>query len=215
MMGTGRLFWVGLAAAGFAAASVLFFGLALGFDPMVGTELVDRILETDTGDADALMWGAVFDMFGYYFLPAVVMIALRARLRWPSRLTADLATAGGLAYAVVGATGAAILAAAAPPLIEQGNTGALETVARTVEGTWQWFEPVPFAAWAVGVALALRAGSSSLSGLFWLLSSGAALVLLGQVLDVTFLLAVGLTVWLPVLPLAVVLVARRPELSQD
>ena len=50
-----------------------------------------------------------------------------------------------------------MLAAAAPPLIASdapGSRVALQTLADTVEGLWQWLEPVPFTVWAGGVARA-------------------------------------------------------------
>jgi len=71
----------------------------------------------------------------------------------------DLATVAGVLYGTIGAIGAGMLAAAAPPLIASdapGSRVALQTLADTVEGLWQWLEPVPFTVWAGGVARALR-----------------------------------------------------------
>jgi hypothetical protein len=173
----------------------------MGFDPMAGAEFVERVVETEPGDADWIKWGAVTDMIGYYFLPAALMILLRSRLRWGGPMS-DIATLGGIAYALIGAAGAGVLAAAAPSLIENGGTGTLETVARSVQGMWQWFEPIPFGAWALGVALALRTTRPAFSRLFAVIAFGALTVLVGVLTDVEILLAIGLAIWLGLFPVA-------------
>jgi hypothetical protein len=213
MSDQGTMRALGIGGAVFAGLSLLTFAFAMGFDPMAGAEFVERVVETDSGDADWIRWGAVTDMVGYYFLPAALMVFLRNRLPWRSPLS-DIATLGGLAYAVVGAAGAGVLAAAAPTLIEGGDGDALETVARTVQGMWQWFEPIPFGLWALGVALALRPKQSAFSRLFFVIAGGAALVLIGLLIEVEVVLAIGLTIWLGLFPVALATVGMwgaRPD----
>jgi hypothetical protein len=194
---------VGAASALFALTSVLLFGMAIGFDPAAGARTTQRIASSSAGDAGYIRWGAVTDLLGYYLLPAGVIVAVRNRVPWTSETARDVSTVAGVVYATIGAIGAGILAAAAPPLIEEGAEArtALETVALTAEGLWQWVEPIPFFVWAAGVTAAFRAGASSWSWLFGTLAVGAVLVWFGRILDIEPVLIVGLGLWLAPFPL--------------
>lgn len=197
---------VGLASGLCAVASVLFFGIALGFDSGAGSNLVERLTATAPSDAEFVRWGAVADMLGYYLLPAVVMVAARTRLAWTTSVPGDLAMVAGVAYATIGAIGAAMLAAAAPPLIESGapeSRLALETLARSVEGLWQWLEALPFGLWATGVALALRRSRPPFAALFGALAVGAVLVWTGRLSGSDPVLVAGLVLWLGPFPVAI------------
>ncbi len=136
-----------------AVASVVLFGLALGFDPGAGSELVERLRDAEPGDATLVRWAAVTDMLGYYLFPVALIVAVRERIPWSSTSSRDFATVAGVLYGTIGAIGAGMLASAAPPLIEGAAPGSrvvLQTLADTVEGLWQWLEPVPFTVWAGG-----------------------------------------------------------------
>lgn len=201
---TGRLSIVGGVAAGLAIASVVLFGLAIGFDPAAGAKLVEGFTTTAPSDASFIRWGAVTDMLGYYLLPAGLIVAVRNHVPWPNAAVRDVSTAAGVVYATIGAIGAGMLAAAAPPLIEAGVPGRLELeiLARAVEGLWQWVEPIPFVAWATGMALAFRARASRWSWLFAVLGVGGVLVWFGRVLDIEPMVIVGLGLWLAPFPVA-------------
>ena len=201
----------GGASAALAVTSALCFGYAMGFDPGAGAEMVERLGMISPGDAALIRWAAVADMLGYYLLPAVLVIFLRDRLAWTSPVWRDLASVAGVIYATVGAAGAALLAAAGPPLIEDGSEQALarlETLGYAVQGLWQWLEPVPFGVWMAGTALALRARLPRYAALFVVLSLGAALVWAGRVLGVEPVLVAGLVLWLAPFPFALATVAR-------
>lgn len=195
---------VGVLSAAFAVASAVLFGVVIGFDPAAGARMVERITSSAPSDASFLRWGALTDMLGYYLLPAGLIVAVRHRVPWPNDTVRDVSTAAGVAYATIGAIGAGILAAAAPPLIESGVPARLELelLARTVEGLWQWVESVPFVAWAAGMALAFRARASAWSWLFAVLGAGGVLVWFGRILGIEPVLIAGLVLWLGPFPLA-------------
>lgn len=195
---------LGILGALLAGLSALLFAVAIGFDPAAGAELVERIDATAPPDAGLIKWGAVADMLGYYLVPAAVIVLVRQRLPWSSTAARDVATTAGVMYATIGAIGAAMLAAAAPPLIEGGGPAAsqgLGTLVRVVEGLWQWLEPLPFLVWTAGVSITLRASSRLWSVAFAVLSIGAAVVWVGRVLGIEPVLTVGLVLWLFPFPL--------------
>jgi hypothetical protein len=196
---------VGVAGALFAVASALVFGMAIGFDPQAGTELVDRIVSAAPDDASFIKWGAIADLLGYYLIPAAVIVMVRTRLQGTSSRMRDLSTTAGLMYATIGAIGAAALAAAGPPLLESGDLSArqnLFTLVTIVEGLWQWLEPIPFIVWVTGVALALRSTHKAFAGLFAVLAVGGVLVWFGQVFEIDLVLTAGLILWLAPFPIA-------------
>ena len=194
---------VGGLAAVCALASVAFFGLAMGFDPGAGSELVERLVATDPTDAAFVRWGAVMDMLGYYLLPAAVIVAMRKRLTWAGPVSGDMATIAGIMYATIGAIGAGLLATTGPPLIEEGSRDSLlllETVGNGVEGLWQWLEPLPFTVWAAGVTIALRTSRSRFALLFAVMALGGVLVWIGRLSGLEPVLVAGLILWLGPFP---------------
>ena len=201
---------MGLAAAVFAVASVVYFGVAMGFDPSAGAELVQRLATVEASDAVFVRWGAVTDMLGYYLLPVVVIVAVRKRIVWPNPTVRDVVTVAGVMYGTIGAIGAAALASAAPALIESGSTDAqlvLETLGRVVQGLWQWLEALPFIVWAGGVALALRPVRPVYSAVFGVMSLGGVLVWIGAIFELLPVLIAGLGLWLIPFPVVIGAVA--------
>ena len=210
--------FVGVAGAVSAVASGVLLGVAIGFDPQAGTELVQRVVATEPQDAEFIKWAALTDMLGYYLVPATLVVMVRDRLTWTSSTDRDLATAAGLMYATIGAVGAAILAAAAPPLIRAGTPEALhdlDTLVRMVQGLWQWLEALPFAVWTAGVALALRKDHPVYAGLFAVLAAGGVLVWIGAILAVDVLLTIGLIAWLAPFPVAAATIGRWSAVSEE
>lgn len=201
MTGRSLSLW-GVSAAVFALVSALLFGFAIGFDPSAGAETTERMMEASPTDATFIRWGALADMLGYYLIPAALIVAVRDRIPWTSSTMRDIATVGFVAYAVMGSIGAAALASTVPPLIGAGPDArlVLETLLRLVEGIWQWLEPIPFTAWAVGMALAFRGRSSLWFAAFSVLTMGGVLVWLGRILDVEPVLIAGLVLWLGPFP---------------
>lgn len=203
----------GVGAAALAVASVVLFGLAIGFDPAAGAETTERLVKVPSADSWLVKWGALADMLGYYLIPAGLIVAVRDRIPWTSSTARDISTVGGVAYAVMGSIGAVVLAAGAAPLIGDGPAArsTLEALARVVEGIWQWLEPIPFTAWAVGMALAFRGRSLRWFGMFSVLAVGGILVWSGRILDVGPILIAGLMLWLGPFPVAFALIGAWPS----
>jgi hypothetical protein len=208
---TGRgLTIAGIAAAVLAIASAVLFGFAIGFDPAAGAETTERFVDASSEDASFVKWGALADMLGYYLIPGALIVAVRDRIPWSSSTARDISTVGGVAYAVMGSIGAVMLAVAAAPLIGEGPDArlTLETVARGVEGIWQWLEPIPFTAWAVGMAMSFRGRARPWFAVFAVLAAGGVLVWVGRVLDIEPLLIAGLAMWLGPFPFVFATVER-------
>ena len=73
-----------------------------------------------------LRWGLILDLFGYYLLLLPLTLVLR---RWTRRETSQwmaLATVCGVAYLMIGAIGAAGLAAVVHTLIDRYGLGTAE-----------------------------------------------------------------------------------------
>ncbi len=103
--------------AGLLAAACMFAGLyAVNFDTEV---LADPLLmlTTEAVNTDAVRWSMVLDMFGYYLLLLPVIFMMHD---WIKKQTpwAGLISFSGLAYVLIGAIGAAILAVIWPNMLE-------------------------------------------------------------------------------------------------
>jgi hypothetical protein len=108
----------------------------------------------------------VADMFGSYLLFLPIVIFLWHKLRPGNELVVDIMSAAGLAYTVIGATGAGIFAAAGPTLIRSyahapaGETAHIAvtfaTLSDLVLGMWQFVIGLLAAVWWIGVGVLLR-----------------------------------------------------------
>src|SRR5205823_7795113 len=76
------------------------------------------LLGSGANGATLFRWGMILDMFGYYLLLAPLALLLWSRLQPKGMNLITLYTFCGLAYILIGAVGAATLAAISPPLIE-------------------------------------------------------------------------------------------------
>jgi len=123
-----------------------------------------KLLASGSGGASLIRWGSLIDMLGYLSLAPIV---LYLRARYPAPRYVDLFAAAGLAVVVIGSIGAASMAAAAPPLINEYVTAsaaqkqallpAFATLYRTVVlGMWQTLEAFPLTVWLLGTAYAAR-----------------------------------------------------------
>ena len=156
---------ISFAVAAFALELVagLMYAAATGFAGGLSVDPTQLLGSGPTGAA-LIRWGSVIDMFGYLSL-APVVVYLRAR--YASASFSDLFAAAGLAVVVIGSIGAATMATAAPPLIndfatasgaaKQALVPAFATLYRTVVlGLWQTLETIPWAVWLLGTAFAAR-----------------------------------------------------------
>ncbi|HEX9095395.1 MAG TPA: hypothetical protein VF990_04755 [Candidatus Dormibacteraeota bacterium] len=152
-----------VAAFTFELVAGLMYAWAAGFSAGLSVE-PSKLLGSGPSGASLIRWGSLIDMFGYLSL-APVVIYLRAR--YPIASLTDLFAAAGLAVVVIGSIGAAAMATAAPPMINDFATAtgaakqalmpAFATLYRTVVlGLWQTLETIPWAVWLLGSAFAAR-----------------------------------------------------------
>lgn len=140
---------------GVASAMVI---AAYGFDLQVIGER-GALIERGSSPAALLRWGGLIDMLGYLALAPVVLYVHR-------RLGRPLLTAAGLAFTLVGAIGAALLASAGPWLLGAAASGALPTAAArsafaTLEnivfvGLWGALGQLLLGAWLIGTSWVVR-----------------------------------------------------------
>src|SRR5438445_7606206 len=103
-------------------ATLLALG-SIGFQAVVLGVNVDpssnpgSLLGIGANGANLFRWGLILDIFGYYLLLAPLALLLWSRLQPKGMSLVTLYTFCGLAYILVGATGADTLAAVGPPLI--------------------------------------------------------------------------------------------------
>jgi hypothetical protein len=162
--------WAALAAVASApvALASIFVGLpAVNYDFGALSHPLTLIERGGAGVANALRWGAILDMFGYYLLIAPLALFLDAWLRVRHGLWARLFAGGLLAYVLVGAAGAAVLAAVTPRLFglyasasaeQRPAIGALYvTVNDAVSaGLWNLLEEVVVGVGWLGLGVLLR-----------------------------------------------------------
>ena len=107
-----------------AATSTVPFLAAYRFDFQALLADPGSAVAGGPGTAALFHWGAVGDMLYSYLLLAPLALYLHSILRPRMPWLADLGTVGAFGYIFIGAAGAAMLAAAGPPLIEAYATAA-------------------------------------------------------------------------------------------
>lgn len=138
--------------------------------------------------ARGLRRALTFGMFGFYLLLPPLVLALRELVRERGGPWADLFAVGGLAYALVGAIGAAIALTALPQLIEsyqaasEAQRAALEAVFASIQtavfqGLWNVLEKIPGGVFSLGIGWLIWPSRRYLGGVSIFL--GAATLLSG------------------------------------
>lgn len=199
---------VGCLVTGLAAAKYDF--AALG-DPT-------RALGAPPPAATLTFWSMQLDLFGYYLLLLPLAVALWHDLRPGAPAWVDLVTLCGIGYVLVGAAGAAVLAAVWPPLIQgyaadpsgAGTTRLLfEAATRAVDqGLWNMLELILGGVWWVGLGRLL--GSRGV--LAWVsiaLGLAAWLDAAGTIARLPVLATIGLSLYLVLVPLWATLCGAR------
>jgi hypothetical protein len=125
-----------------------------------------EVLALSADHGAMLRWGLILDLFGYYLLLLPLTLVLR---RWTRRETSQwmaLATVCGVAYLMIGAIGAAGLAATVPKLIEQHGHATAEMRSAVavgfvlindfvIQGLWNTLEVLLLGVWTAVVGAVL------------------------------------------------------------
>jgi len=155
---------------------------------------------------EAARWAMLLDMFGYYLLllPAILYLHewLAPRTPW-----ANLLTCCGLAYVLVGAIGAGILAAVWPQQMQQylvagpeqqvALRAASENITTIVYGgMWNILEVFLCGVWWTGLGLVLRPQFRSPGNVSILLGAACLLDSAGNMTGIKILAETGLNIYL-------------------
>ena len=145
-----------------------------------------------SGAAELMRWACVADLIGY-LLMAPLALYFFGRFRGDQFIA--LYTFAGLVYVLIGATGAVILGAAAPPLMRAypsalaAQQEAIGTDFSTVHhivlrGQWQTLELIPAAVWLLGVGhSSYRSGGRALGIVLFVIGALAAVGAAGRLLS--------------------------------
>jgi hypothetical protein len=177
-----------------ALASVVLSAIAQNFSPDVAANPA-LMLSIGAGGANLLRWGMILDMLGYYLplLPVALFFWRWLGSRNPNWVL--FYTSCGLGYILVGAIGAAILAAVHPPLISAyaqapvEQRPVLEAVFSAIGnivygGMWAMLDTLLVGIWFLGIGLLLQ-GERRLFSIFSIvLGISALLSWLGVILGI-------------------------------
>ena len=184
-----------------ALGSIVLQGMAMDFNMEASTNPV-LTLSVGADGANLLRWGMILDMFSYYLplLPVALFLWRWLRSRDPDWVL--FYTSCGLGYILVGAIGAAILAAVHPPLISAYAQASveqrpvLEAVFSAIGnmvygGMWAILDPLLVGIWFLGIGLLLQ-GERRLFSIFSIvLGISALLSSLGVILGIEAIALLG------------------------
>jgi len=199
-----------------ALAAIISFPLALGGIVLSGMAIDFKFMDAVTNPtlwlavgadgANLLRWGMILDMLSYYLplLPVALFLWRWLRSRNPDWVL--FYTSCGLGYILIGAIGAAILAAVHPPLINAYTQASveqrpvLETVFSAIGnmvygGIWNILEVLLAGIWFLGIGLLLRGERRLFSIFSIILGISALLGSLGVILSVEALNLFGGTIY--------------------
>ena len=184
-----------------ALASDVLSGLPINFSPDVATNPA-LMLSVGSDGANLLRWGMILDMLGYYLPLLPVALFLQSWLKPRNPDWVRFYTICGLGYILIGAIGAATLAAVQSPLINAYAQASveqryvLETVFITMwnmvfGGIWNILEALLVGVWFLGIGLLLRDERRIFSIVSMILGASALLDSLGIILGIEALFLLG------------------------
>ncbi|HEU0294559.1 MAG TPA: DUF4386 family protein [Anaerolineales bacterium] len=193
-----------------ALGSIVLSGIPVNFSPDVPTNPA-LWLSVGADGANLSRWGMILDMFSYYLplLPVALFL-----WRWLGSRNPDWVlfyTSCGLGYILIGAIGAAILAAVHPPLINAYAQASveqrpvLETVFSAVwnmvyGGMWNILEVLLAGIWFLGIGLLLRSERRLFSIFSIILGISALLDSLGFILGIEAFALLGVAIYVLLAP---------------
>jgi len=193
-----------------ALGSIVLSGMAMDFNMEASTNPA-LLLSVGADGASLSRWGMILDMFSYYLplLPVALFLWRWLRPRNPD--WALFYTSCGLGYILVGAIGAAILAAVHPPLISAyaqapvEQRPVLEAVFSAIGnmvygGMWGILEVVLAGIWFLGIGLLLRGERRLFSIFSIILGISALLDSLGFILGIEALALLGVAIYVLLAP---------------
>lgn len=197
--------WIGVVTvlAGVLSLSSLVVGLsAAGYDVEAFSD-VETYIALGSDAAAPVQWGLWLSMFGSYLLLVPVALHLWRRQRSRATSTADLAVVAGVAYILLGAAGAGILAATHPHMLREyasaDGTGAARVLAdfdlvrRIAEDGLQGVvQNTAGAVWFLGMGALLRRTRRLLGTLAVVVGLALVLNAVAILLDVEALRTIGL-----------------------
>jgi hypothetical protein len=194
-----------------ALASNVLQGIPIHFNPNVMSDPT-LILSVGMNGARLLRWGLILDVLGYYLplLPLVLLIQHTYRARNPDWVR--FYTVCGLAYILIGATGAVVLAAIQVPLTNayaQASSDqryVLESITRITwnivyGGMWNILGELLAGIWFLGVGLQLRTERHILGIVSMLVGIAALLDSLGNIVGLESFAFLGLSIYLLLAPI--------------
>jgi hypothetical protein len=161
--------------------------------------------------AELAYWSMLLDLLGYYLLliPLTIYLYLTFRASRPGHVA--LYSVCGLGYTMVGASGAAVLAAVWPSLAQIAaiTTGpdhnaaviVFQTVSNAVDrGLWNTLELILAGVWWIGIGLEIRRVRPVLGATTIILGAAALLDTAGTILGLEMVTNAGLVVYLLLAP---------------
>ena len=193
-----------------AIASGVFGAAALGSDPGMVTN-PESLLQVGVRGAGLLRWSLLLDVFGYYLLLGPLAIYMWYWLKPASPPWVSLYTACGLAYILIGAMGAAILAAVLPPLIQAYGSAsgpvreavgilAISYANAVYQGLWNPLEMILGGAWWLGSGFLIRRRRPTLGIITLLVGTAAWLDAFSIIFNLEPLFLVALSAVLLLIP---------------
>ena len=197
-----------------AVVSLVISSMATDFNMEASTNVAFWLswLSIGADGARLLRWGLILDMLSYYLplLPVALFL-----WRWIGPRNPDWAlfyTSCGLGYILVGAIGAAILAAVHPPLISAYAQASveqrpvLEAVFSAIGnmvygGMWAILDPLLVGIWFLGIGFLLQGERRLFSIFSIILGISALLDSLGFILGIEAVSSLGLNTYLVLAPI--------------